>query len=209
MRSFLLALFVLSTGCTTTGGKVFGTTALVSAVAGSYLMVTSSTTIENERLIMHDDRQNAGVGLVFAAVAAAGAWAVSEMIFGEHPGGGGGGAWLPPAEPVAAPAAEPTYVDVDVNVNVSVEPTVVVVQDRDRGADERDRFRQGWRFDPGDGQHKLYAPGGELLGRIDPGGDVWDGRDSHTGRVDMSPSCGVACKCSQARKMLLGIPMNH
>jgi hypothetical protein len=209
MRSVLLVLLVLSTGCKTTGGKVFGTTALVSAVAGSYLMVTSSTTIENERLVMHDDRQNAGVGLVFAAVAAAGAWAVSEMIFGEHSGGGGGGYLLPPAEPAVEPAIEPAVEPAAVEVNVSVEPTVIVVQDRDRGPDERDLLSRGWRFDPGDGEHKFYAPSGEFIGRIDHGGDVWNASDSHMGRVDMSPGCGVACKRSQARKMLLGIPMNH
>lgn len=197
----LLAFLVLSAGCKTTSGRVFGAASVVSAIGSGYLLMTSSTTIEDGMLVTHDDRQNAGVGLMFAAVVAAAGWATSEMFFGEHHGSGGGGGYAPvlvePTAPAVSEAEAPAPEE-----RPSEGPVVVVVQERDE--DPRDLFSRGWRVDPRDGQHKFYAPNGELIGRIDYEGYVWDSSHAYMGRVDMSPGCGVACKRSQARRKLLG-----
>jgi hypothetical protein len=60
MRSLVLvlALVVVSTGCKTTGGKILGTLSLATAVGGSYLTVTSSSTIENGSVAGRLDRVN-------------------------------------------------------------------------------------------------------------------------------------------------------
>lgn len=172
----LLFLLGLSAGCKTTGGKVFGTAGVASAIGSGYLLATSSTTIEDGRLVTHEDRQHAGAGLLFAAVIAAGGWAISELMFGEP---------APAEELVPSP------------------PAVIVVQERH--THEREWLSPGWRFDPGDRTHKLHAPGGALIGHIDREGHVRDGGGAYLGRVDMRPSCGVACKRRQARAMLRGL----
>ncbi len=254
MRSVILILsfLVVSTGCKTTGGKIFGTLSLASAVGGGYLTATSSATIENGMLVTHNDRQNVGVGLIFAAALAATGWAVCEIMFSEHGCGSGGGysyvpsapvvarvapaAPTPPAPPVApapsvapsapfapsapsapsappAPSAllvdpaDPAVVPAPVGERAFGEPVVIAVQGR--GSDERDLFIRGWRFDPLDGQDKLYAPSGEFIGRIDARGDVWDRKGALVGRVAMGPSCEISCMRSQAGKMLRGIPLNR
>jgi len=237
----MLTLLVVSAGCKTTGGKILGPLSLVSAVGGSYLAVTSSATIENGMLVTHSDRQNLGIGLIFAAVLAGTGWAVCETMFSEHGCGSGRGyAYVSPAPAVAqaapfapsplpaAPAAAPAPPAAPESAaspvapaapavdradpapegrRASGEPVVIVVPGRE--PDDRDRFSRGWRFDPLDGQDKLYAPSGEFIGRMDARGDVWDSNGALVGRVAMGPSCEVACMRSQAGKMLRGIPLNH
>jgi hypothetical protein len=50
-----------------------------------------------------------------------------------------------------------------------------------------------------------YAPRGELIGRVDLEGHVWNGSGLHLGQVAMTLDCNIACKRLQARKMLLGV----
>jgi len=238
MRSatLILTLLLVSAGCKTTGGKILGPLSLVTAVGGSYLTVTSSATIENGMLVTHNDRQNLGVGLIFGAVLAATGWAVCETMFSEH-GCGSEGRYTylppapavaqaappappalpaplvaappaPPAPPIALPAPEVDRADpASQEGRASGDPVMIVVPGRE--PDDRDRFSRGWRFDPLDGQDKLYAPGGEFIGRIDARGDVWDSNGTLMGRVAMGPSCETACMRSQAGKMLRGIPLNR
>jgi hypothetical protein len=236
--ALVLTLLLVPAGCKTTGGKILGPLSLVSAVGGSYLTVTSGATIENGMLVTHDDRQNLGVGLIFAAVLAATGWAVCETMFSEHGCGNGGGyvyvspapavtqavpsaplVLAPPAPPVPAPPAPPARTvappapEVDradpaaQEGHASGDPGVIVVPGLEQ--DDRDHFNRGWRFDPLDGQDKLYASSGEFIGRIDARGDVWDSNEALMGRVAMGPSCETACMLSQAGKMLRGIPLNR
>jgi hypothetical protein len=67
-------------------------------------------------------------------------------------------------------------------------------------------LENGQLVDPGDDQHKLYASEGALIGRLDLDGHVWNSSGSHLGSVDMSLACGIGCKRSQARRILLGVP---
>jgi hypothetical protein len=205
LRALILSLLLLSVGCKTTGGKVFATAGVAAGIASGYLMLSSMTgsSIENGELVERDDHGAAGVGMLAVAGLAVMGAAISETFFSPYSGGGGGGGyWPPPAEPVAP--AEPV-VELDPEDEGEVVhggPPVTVVQERSRG--ERRRFHRVWRVDPGDGQHKLYAPRGELIGRIDLEGHVWNGSGLHIGQVDMTLSCGISCKRLQARKMLLG-----
>ena len=83
MQAFIrssIAALVLVTGCRTTGGKVFGTVTLASAVGSVYLLNSSSTTLDNGRAVLKDDHMDAGAALMFAAVAAAGGWFLSEYV---------------------------------------------------------------------------------------------------------------------------------
>jgi hypothetical protein len=206
----LLALSLVgATGCQSVGGKFFGTLAVASAVGGGYLLVTSKEDVEHGMLVTHDDRREIGTGLVVVSVLAAAGWAFSELVRASHPAwymGGGGGSIAPPpvaaedaAEAVDEPEAEPATEPAPAGAGP---PPVIVVRERRRPV-------RGWRFDRADNQDKLYGPRGDFIGRIDPAGDVWNGSGSHVGRVDTSSACGVACKRSQARKMLRGIPLSH
>ncbi|HEY0481129.1 MAG TPA: hypothetical protein VGD37_26620 [Kofleriaceae bacterium] len=106
MRSALVVLLSVATGCHTTGGKVFGTAGLASGAASVYLLASSETTIMDRHLVTHDDRQAAGAALMFTAAFAAAGWAISELMFGS-PSVGGGGGWAPVYEPAPPPAAAP------------------------------------------------------------------------------------------------------
>ncbi|HWU85749.1 MAG TPA: condensation domain-containing protein [Kofleriaceae bacterium] len=79
--ALITVLLVLSTGCKTTGGKVFGAASLASAVGAGYVLATSTPGIEDGRLVSHDERQLAGAGLMLAAVVAMSAWGVSELVY--------------------------------------------------------------------------------------------------------------------------------
>lgn len=206
--SVLLVLSLVgATGCQSAGGKVFGPVSLASAIGGGYLLATSRASIEGDDLVTHNDRQRLGAGLLLVSVLAAGGWAVSEMIHAAHSEGPLGGGVLAPApvvveaEPADEPEVEPAPDE------PAGAPAVIVVRERHRRT--QDPFERGWYLDPADNQDKLYGPDGAFIGRIDRAGNVWDHSGSHTGYVEMSPSCGVACKRSQARKMLLGIPLSQ
>src|SRR6185295_18800171 len=71
LRSSIVAVLALSTGCATTGGKLFGTAAVASGIGSIYLMSTSRATLENGQAVLRDDHTDAGAGLMFVAVAAA------------------------------------------------------------------------------------------------------------------------------------------
>jgi hypothetical protein len=200
VRAIILSVLLLSVGCKTTGGKVFATAGVAAGIASGYLMLSSmDSSIENGELVKRNDHGAAGVGMLFVAGLAMMGAVVSETFF--SPYSGGGGSWSPPVEP-AAPVEPVVELDpADEGEVVYGGPPVIVVQER--GPGERRRFRRAWRVDPGDGQHKLYAPRGELIGRIDLEGHVWNGSGLHLGQVDMTLSCEIACKRLQARQMLL------
>jgi hypothetical protein len=197
--SSIVVLLLFTSGCKTTGGKVFGTAAVVSGIGSVYLLTTSSTTIENGRLATQDDHMDAGAGLMFAAIAAVTGWFISECVLGSPLGFavGGGAPVLAPAavEPPAAPAAENGSAEYG-----SPAPVVIVVH-----ADDQDQqVRRGWVLDPQDGQDKLYNRRGELIGRIDRAGYVWNIGGATVGVVDMSANCEVACRRARAHAMLFG-----
>jgi hypothetical protein len=126
------------------------------------------------------------------------------MIHSSHSEGAFGGAMLAPAPVVVE--AEPELEEEPASTETAGAPAVIVVREHRRRA--RDPFERGWYLDPADHQDKFYGPDGSFIGRIDTAGHVWSA-SSHAGTVDTSPSCGVACKRAQARKILLGIPLNQ
>lgn len=211
MRAFLrssIAVFVfsvvLSTGCATTGGKVFGTAAVVSGIGSVYLMSTSSATLENGQAVLRDDHSAAGAGLAFTAVAAAGAWFLSEYVFGNPLGlvvGGGGGGVPPSADPAGEPAAAPAPEPAHPADSVAPAPVTIVVQ---APAPAPQAPLAGWHLDP-DGQDRLLDRAGELVIRIDGAGVIWNFSGAALGQVDMSGNCDVSCRRARAHQMLLDL----
>lgn len=211
-RSIVLAVLVLSTGCRSTGGKIFGTVSLASAAASSYMLANSGSSIEGHTLVTHDDDRRTGGALLITAVLAAGGWAFCELMERDPTFGGAWGVVAagpvapaeagpvapvadPPAEPPAPPAADPAP------------PLVVIAGPGGGPAPPLPRYV--WRVDPSDGQHKLYAPDDEYVGRLDTSGEVWDRIGVLRGRVAIAPTCALACRRSQAARMLLGLPMKR
>lgn len=188
---------MLSTGCATTGGKVFGTAAVASGIASIYLMSTSRATLVNGQATLQDDHTDAGAGLMFAAIAAGSGWFVSEFIVGKAVPccGGGGGGFEPAIEPAPAPAFEPA----PSGEAAAPAPVTIVVQAPDPAAQLP---LAGWHLDP-DGQDRLLNRAGELVIRIDGAGAVWNFSGAILGRVDMSGNCDVACRRARAHQMLI------
>src|SRR5262249_8777067 len=148
---------LFSTGCQTTGGKVFGVMSGATMIGGVALLANSDLPTPGEGT---SDSTKQGAALLFTAVAAVAAVGPVE-VFGDEER---------PFLPVLGrgPVAPPQEVPV---VDAPVEPPapVVVVHDR-----ERDPYSRGWHFDPADGQQKLYDRAGVFVGRFDDAGDVWD-----------------------------------
>lgn len=196
---------VLSTGCATTGGKVFGATAVVSGIGSVVLMSTSRATLENGQAVLRDDHTDAGAGLAFAAVAAAGGWFLSEYVFGNPlglivgGGGGGGGGFPPSADPAGDPVAAPAPGPAPTGDGAASAPVTIVVQAPDPPAQVP---LAGWHLDP-DGQDRLLDRAGELVIRIDGAGEVWNFGGAALGEVDMSGNCDVSCRRARAHQMLL------
>lgn len=212
MRAFLRSCIVplvlgvvLSTGCSTTGGKVFGTAAVASGIASVYLISTSRATLVNGQATLQEDRTEAGAGLMFAAIAAASGWFVSEYIFGKPLpccGGGGGDGWHPSAEPAVQPAIEPAPVPAiePAPPGEVAAPTPVTIVVQAPGPAPQLQL-PGWQLDP-DGQDRLLDRAGELVIRIDRAGTVWNFSGAALGQVDMSGNCDVSCRRARAHQML-------
>lgn len=207
MRAFLrscIVLLLLSTGCATTGGKVLGTTAVVTGIASILLMSSSRATLENGQAVLADDHMDAGAGLMFVSIAAASGWFLTEYVFGgpfggtAGGGGGGGGGFPASADPSGEAVAAPAPAPAPVEDSVAPAPVTVVVQAPDRGG--RDQPRAGWHLE-GD-QDELLNRDGELVIRIDGAGAVWLVQGGVLGRVDMSGNCDAACRRAQAHQML-------
>lgn len=212
MRAFLrscsvvLVLVILSTGCATTGGKLFGTVAVASGIGSIYLLSTSRATLENGQAVLRDDHTDAGAALMFTAVAAAGGWFLSEYVFGNPlgrivgGGGGGGGGFPPSADPagdsVAAPAPEPPP------AGDSAAPAPVTIVLPVPGPAAQGPIA-GWHLE-GD-EDKLLDRAGELVIRIDGAGVVWNFNGAALGQVDMTGNCEVSCRRARAHQMLLDL----
>jgi hypothetical protein len=199
----LVLCVVLSTGCSTTGGKVFGTAAVASGIASVYLMSTSRATIVNGQAVLQDDHTEAGAGLIFAAIAAASGWFLSECVFGKPwavggGGGGGGGGFPSSADPAGEPAAAPAPEPAPAGDSGAPAPVTIVVQAPDPAAQGP---LLGWHLEP-DGQDQLLDRAGELVIRIDRAGTVWNFGGAALGQVDMSGNCDVACRRARAHQML-------
>jgi hypothetical protein len=202
LRSSIVAVLVLSTGCATTGGKLFGTAAVASGVGSIYLISTSRATLESGQAVLRDDHTDAGAGLMFVAVAAASGYFLSEYVFGKPwaVGGGGGGGFSPSADPAGEPAAAPGPEPAPAGEVAAPAPVTIVVQ----APAAAQGPLAGWHLDS-DGQDRLLNRAGELVIRIDGAGEVWNFGGAALGQVDMSGNCDVSCRRARVHQMLLDL----